>query len=365
MKATHVVWSLVVALVVCSASLAAEVKIADGTPIILVMTQSITSGGPRVGDKLPLRVRDTVFGPQGEILVMNGAPASATITASKKSKFLGREGALDFKVDEVTAADGTRLLVRSLQRHSGESRKAGSRIASMLFLPFAAIKGTNVTIPAGFQFPTYVDGDYTVRAARAEGAPKPLILGTARNILESNDYLQSAVMLTNPNQDYCVVNGALLVTAYDAAQRAIGTTLSLNPANSQQLYSLRPGETRTFVKRLKLDGGFASAKIEEGQPWQKWDPATNRIVDVNLLFSEWASPSSIKGMLRNDTQNTIDGTEVTVTIRRGDDLAAFGVVRFDRIRPGATQPFTVNLIGLARAAEKYEITAVGQIAPVQ
>ncbi|MGE5531964.1 MAG: hypothetical protein ACM3VW_07615 [Bacteroidota bacterium] len=339
--------------------------IADGTPIVLQLTQPLRSGGPKVGDRVPLIVRDTVYLASGSILVANGASASGTVTRSKGTKRLLREGELDFVVDSVSAVDGTRLSVRGLQSKSGKEVGITARVAiSFLFKPLMLLKGKDIVFPAGLQFPTYVDGDQQVPAPLPPGKPQPLIVRDIVSMLASEDTVLYSFTLANPNRDQGLLNAALVTTVYNANGEPIGSNASLNPDEPQQvIYALRPGETRNFVKRVGFKGGYARTDIHVAQPWAKWDERANLQSDVRVLNSDWKDPRTITGMVRNEGPVSLRNVQIMVTASTGGQITALGLASIDLLDAGQNQEFRAEITGQTAPGGKYEISAYGQSAP--
>ena len=344
------------------AAFAAPTTIADGTPIVLALPKAITSGGPKVGDKLPLVVRDTVYDDAGQILIQNGAAASGTITASSKAQRLLRSGALDFTVDYVTAVDGRKIVVRGMQRKSGKKVGIGARFAiSLLVRPLLLIKGKNVTCPAGMQFPVYVDGAQRLVGASAADAPLPLRVSDFTSLCAEDDTAEYTFTLTNPNQHRGLLNAAVVATVLDSTGAAIGSNASFSPTDpAQVICALRPGETRTFVKRIKFDGGYARTDLDVAQPWTPWDETKNPEAEVPVLYSEWKGQRTISGMLRNDQPGPVKNVEVVVVVRAAGAVAAFGVARVEEVKPGTNKEFEVQIVGTAAAGAPYTIMASGR-----
>lgn len=355
-------WLVGLAVILPVAALAAPATIADGTPVILLLPQTLRSGGPRVGDRVPLVVADTLYDAAGQVLVANGATAAATITASKGAKRLLRSGELDFVIDYVTAVDGSRLSVRGMQRKAGKKIGIAGRVAiSFLLKPLMLLKGKDVTFPAGMQFPAYVDGDQQVAGVSRPGAPLPVIVKDTMSLLASADTALYTFTLTNPNQDQGLLNAALVTTVYNANGDAIGSNASLNPGDPQQVvYALHPGETRTYVKRVGFKGGYARTDVHVAQPWVKWDQAKDPQSDVRVLYSEWKDPHIITGMVRNEQPAALRNVQIVVTASTNGQITALGLANIDRLEAGSPQQFQMQITGPTVPGGAYQISAYGQ-----
>jgi hypothetical protein len=347
------------------AALAAPAIVADGTPIVLRLPQTLKSGGPKVGDKVPLVVRDTIFDASGRPLIRNGAVASATITASKGAKRLIRAGELDFVVDYVTAVDGTRLIVRGMQRKAGKKVGIAARVAiSLVFRPLMLAKGKDVTYPAGMQFAVYADGAHRVAPGPDPRAPKPLLVRDFVTLCPSADTALYAFTLTNPNQTYGLLNAAVSADVYDANGKAIGSSASPDPTDPQQVvFALAPGETRTFVKRVKFGGGYSQTKLYIAQPWASWDPTVSAQREMRVLYAEWKDAHTVTGMVRNDNPAPLGKIQVVATVRTNGRITALGLLDWERLDAGVNKQCDVPLTGEAAQGAVFDLSACGQAIP--
>lgn len=147
-----------------------EMKIPDGTPLELELLSNITSKEAQEGDIINFTVVNSVV-VNGVTIIERGAPAKARVAVAKKSGRWGRSGKLGWAMQDVLAADGTRLPLRMEKNLSGDSKggtvATGVIVTSLVFWPAAPLwgfkKGKEVTMPAGKRFEAFVHGDATVK----------------------------------------------------------------------------------------------------------------------------------------------------------------------------------------------------------
>lgn len=136
----------------------AKIEIAEGTKIRLELAEPIASNRARKGDEVRLFLKDAILGPNKEILVKEGAAATGTITYAKGAGSFGKKGKLEFSIDSLTAADGTKVQLRSSQTASGKNNALGGAAGMILLSPLMGfVKGKNITLESGTKFDAYID----------------------------------------------------------------------------------------------------------------------------------------------------------------------------------------------------------------
>ena len=72
----------------------------DGTPIKLVLSETISSADTTVGQTAPFEVVEDVL-VDGVVVVPKGGTAWATVTSAQSKRRMGRGGKLDLNIDKV------------------------------------------------------------------------------------------------------------------------------------------------------------------------------------------------------------------------------------------------------------------------
>lgn len=152
-----------------------EMKIPDGTPLELELQSNVTSKEAHEGDIINFTVVNAVV-VNGVTIVERGAPAKARVAVAKQSGRWGRSGKLGWAMQDVLAADGTRIALRMEKKLAGDSKggtvATGIIVTSLVFWPAAPLwgfkKGKDVTMPAGKRFEAFIHGDTTVKGKQQQ-----------------------------------------------------------------------------------------------------------------------------------------------------------------------------------------------------
>jgi len=140
----------------------AELLLANGTPIHLKLSKSLSSATAKVGDIVELEVTEDVA-VDDVTVIPRGAIASAMVKEAEPKKRMGHGGKLGFLVYSVRLGDDEKAPARSFQEGSGANNSAGS------VLPLAS--GKDVVFPQGMEFTAYIDGDVHLKRVAFQ-APK-------------------------------------------------------------------------------------------------------------------------------------------------------------------------------------------------
>ncbi len=147
-----------------------DVKIPDGTPMELELMSNVSSKDAHEGDIINFTVVSDVI-VDGVVVIKRGAPARARVAVAKESGHWGKSGKLGWAMQDVMAADGSRIAIRMEKKLAGDSKggtvTTGVIVTSLVFWPAAPLwgfkKGKNVSIPAGKRFEAFVHGDSNVK----------------------------------------------------------------------------------------------------------------------------------------------------------------------------------------------------------
>ena len=138
----------------------------DGTPIHLVLSQTISSADAQIGQLVEFEVVDDVL-VDGIVVVPKGGPAWATVTVAQAKRRMGRGGKLDMNIDKVRLVDGEKSLLRAVKAAQGGGHTGamtGAIVATSLILWPAApfflfMHGKDISIPKGTAITAFVQGD--------------------------------------------------------------------------------------------------------------------------------------------------------------------------------------------------------------
>jgi hypothetical protein len=135
-----------------------KVKLREGTEIRLVFAESVSSATSNEGDRINLRVDESVK-VDGITVIHNGAMGVGTVTSAHKRGFMGKAGDLNIMLDYVSVGD-ERVRVRANKGKEGEGRIGSTVVLTVLFGPLGLLKrGKDVEIKAGAPITAFVDQD--------------------------------------------------------------------------------------------------------------------------------------------------------------------------------------------------------------
>jgi hypothetical protein len=154
-------------------SQAPKFALEDGTPVKLVLAETISSADAVVGQLVSFEVVEDII-VDGVVVVPKGGTAWATVTAAEHKKRMGRGGKLDLNVDKVRLADGSKTLLSAVKNTKGGSHTGamtGAIVATSLIVWPAApfflfMHGKDITIPKGTPLTAFVQGDDVLDRSR-------------------------------------------------------------------------------------------------------------------------------------------------------------------------------------------------------
>lgn len=192
-------------------AVSAPTTIAEGTPVLVAVKQTLRSGAAKKGDPVLFEVASDVRSPDGrDVLIPKGAPCHGTVEESRSPGAFGRPGTLRVRCDYVLLANGTRVPLRPAASLAarGRSRK-GAAVTS------------GVLVGAGVGYVIFVAealGDLFQDDKSA--SPTPLLVGAASGILVSALWRGGNVTLAEGKQLETAVAGD---TPLDAATPNAGS----------------------------------------------------------------------------------------------------------------------------------------------
>jgi hypothetical protein len=165
---------------------ASKFVLEDGTPIKLVLGETISSSDATVGQLVSFEVVEDVL-VDGIVVVPKGGTAWATVTAAEPKRRLGRGGKLDLNVDKVRLTDGSKTLLSAVKNTKGGGHTGAMTgaivVTSLIVWPaapfFLFMHGKDITIPKGTALTAFVQGD---------------------DVLDRSKFVKQSVQLATPAQ---------------------------------------------------------------------------------------------------------------------------------------------------------------------
>ena len=157
---------------------AKKLVVPDGIAVEVELTQTVSSEELKEGDPVAFKVVRPVE-INGVAILKEGATARGRVVKVKKAGRWGKQGKLDWAMNDALSVDGTKIPLRFTQGARGDSKGGTVAVAAVattvLLGPIGLLwglkKGKPAIIPAGNKYTVYVDGVSTV-AVNME-TPKP------------------------------------------------------------------------------------------------------------------------------------------------------------------------------------------------
>ncbi|MGH9529009.1 MAG: PEGA domain-containing protein, partial [Terriglobales bacterium] len=151
----------------------ADAVLADGTPVRLRTTRTISSRDARAGDPVNLEVLDEVK-IDDTVVINKGGAGLAIVTVAEPKKLMGRGGKLDVSIDSATLVNGQKVALRAVLPSTGSENQrsivsaiSASNVSSA---PLIFVRGKDITIPQGTEFVAYMNGDLPLDLASLDPA---------------------------------------------------------------------------------------------------------------------------------------------------------------------------------------------------
>lgn len=151
-----------------------SVKIPNGLTIEVESPFTVSSQDVKEGEAISFRVVNPVK-VDGVTVIEPGATATARIVKASRGGHFGRAGRLLWKMENVTAVDGTRIPLQASGKIVGDSK--GAKVATQMIITAAVLpliapvallhgfkRGQNAVLPAGKRLEVFAQGEMSVSA---------------------------------------------------------------------------------------------------------------------------------------------------------------------------------------------------------
>lgn len=144
-----------------------EVTIPDGTELIAVLEDEISSASATEGDPINFKLKDDLK-INGKVVIARDTLIKGTIANAQKAGRMGKGGKLGIRVESTTAVDGQKVRLRASKGGEGGD-KVGTVIALSVFFGLFGLlkKGKNAKIKKGTEIKTYTDESKIVKVQAA------------------------------------------------------------------------------------------------------------------------------------------------------------------------------------------------------
>jgi len=139
------------------------VLLKDGTPVILKLTEEVSTKNKNLNDMAHLEVAKDVL-VDGKVAIKTGTAVEATVNVCVKPDIIGQEGTIGFVVNSSKAVDGQVVYLRANLTRSGENKEILSAGAAYVCCPiFGLIKGSGASYPEGTEIKAYTENDLKIK----------------------------------------------------------------------------------------------------------------------------------------------------------------------------------------------------------
>src|SRR4030095_10841716 len=98
-----------------------EIILGQGTPLMVVTAQEITSKQAKPNDPVNFTVNEDVI-VNGQVIVRKGTAAVGSVVAAQKGGYMGNSGKLAIAVESTTTIDGQPLKLRAAKGREGNDK---------------------------------------------------------------------------------------------------------------------------------------------------------------------------------------------------------------------------------------------------
>ena len=134
------------------------VHVLDGIPFTITVLEAVP-GDVQPGQALRFQVNKDVRSGDA-VIIAKGTEVTGEVVDAAKKKLLVRTVKPTFRLQEVTAVDGSKLKIRATPLRRGDYK------TDRPLEPLIPWRGKDVLAPAGSEFFAYFDGDQTVTVRR-------------------------------------------------------------------------------------------------------------------------------------------------------------------------------------------------------
>lgn len=146
----------------CQTSFGSEVILENGTRVRLKLADKVSSGLNREGDEINFIVAEDIK--MGDlVLIQEGARATGIISELISRGRVGKAGKLTINLDYAKAVNGKKVPLNYTFIKKGEDKMVLSVAISFILTPLCLLlRGTDATLPAGYQVQARTDRDVKI-----------------------------------------------------------------------------------------------------------------------------------------------------------------------------------------------------------
>ena len=171
-----------------------EIVLTEGTPIVVVTSQEITSKDVKPNDAVNFTVNEDLV-VNGTVIVHKGQAAIGSVINAEKGGYMGKSGKLGIQVESTQTVDGQPLKLRAAKGKEGNDKTNSTAALSMIISPlFLFKKGGEAKISAGTPVTVYVAEE---KHFRVDGST---VVAVAIDAPTTTNAADSIVYIYRPNK---------------------------------------------------------------------------------------------------------------------------------------------------------------------
>jgi hypothetical protein len=157
--------TFIAAMLVAAAPVEAQrVSIPEGTEVVAVTVDQLSSKTAAEGDAVSLRVENDVV-VNGAVVIERGTAIRGSVSHVEGKGRMGKSGKISIRVEATTAVDGQKVLLRATRGTEGDGKVGTTVVLTVLFGPLGLLKsGKDAIIKPGTAITTYTNQALTVGA---------------------------------------------------------------------------------------------------------------------------------------------------------------------------------------------------------
>jgi hypothetical protein len=141
-----------------------KIKLASGTPVMLKLTEEVSSKTKSPNDTVNLEVSQDVV-VDGKILIKTGTPATATVVSSEQKGMIGKGGKVQISLENTKAVDGQRIMLKAFVTKGGKEETLVAVAGGVICCPLLLLlSGAEAVVPVGTETKAYTEMDMMIEA---------------------------------------------------------------------------------------------------------------------------------------------------------------------------------------------------------
>jgi len=237
-----------------------EIILVEGTPLMVVTAQEITSKQAKPNDPVSFTVNEDVI-INGQLVVRKGTAAVGSVVTAQKGGYMGNSGKLAIAVESTTTVDGQPLKLRAAKGREGNDKTTSTfALASFISPLFLFKRGGDAKITTGMPITVYIAEE---RRFRLEGSTLVAVAPETPPVVSNED---AVVYIYRPKswvgrglEPSVFIDGTELARMdngrYFALRMKPGKHI-VHMTDDKKGYAIDMGPGQTYFFRIGLEAGM-------------------------------------------------------------------------------------------------------------